>query len=153
MGAKTKVDARVIRKVLTAEGWVEVRDFEVQPSGITVGGVGLGDRVQFRVQDGSIRVLPATAVLDVETADAEQEQADRQAEIAERAARGEAVFAFVHYADRETFGAQVAMQGGTCASCRTPVSGSTHSHMDPDGLVRCPRCSVLKTRYGNQMAG
>jgi hypothetical protein len=148
---KTKVDAAEVRKVLTTEGWTEVRDFEAQPSGLTVGGVGLGDKVAYTIRNGTRLVRPATDILDVSTVDAEQEQTDRAQLLAERAAHGERVFAFVHYADRETFGAQVGKQGGICATCRTPVGASTHSHLDPDGLVRCPRCSVLKVRYGNQM--
>jgi hypothetical protein len=151
MATKTKVDAATVRRVLTADGWLEVRDFEAQPSGVSVGGVSLGDKVSYTLQDGTRRVLPATAVLDVETINPEAEAREEADKLAQRVAHGEAVFAFVHYADRETFGRQVGEQGGICATCRTPVSGATHSHLDPDGKVRCPRCSVLKVRYGNQM--
>jgi hypothetical protein len=144
-----------VRRVLTADGWADVQDFEVKPSGVTVGGVSLGDSVAFTASGRRV-LFPATAVLAVQTtADLEAEQAVRDAERARRdaemAAREEARFAFVHYGGREQFGAQVGKQNGECATCHTPVSGMVHAHLDPDGLVRCPGCSVLKVRYGNQM--
>lgn len=152
MGAtKTKIDGSTVRSVLTADGWMEVRDFQAQPSGVTVGGVALGDKVSFAIRDGTKRVLPATAVLDVRTVDLEAEAQARAQRAAESEAKGEAVFTFVHYSDRETFNRQVEEQGGVCASCRSGLAGMAHAHMDPDGLVRCPACSVLKVRYGNQM--
>lgn len=151
---KTKVqdiNPEVVRKVKTAEGWLEVQGFEVVPSGVTVGGVSLGDSVKFTVRDGSKRVLPATAVIEVEVGDPQQEARDKAEREQRQRDRGEAVFAFVHYATREEFDRQVGEQGGVCASCRGGLAGMVHAHMDPDGLVRCPTCSVLKVRYGNQM--